>query len=48
MPSSGGTRSLRKQRMVLLRGVQAEVDVAVIFVGAVLADAVDERGDLEL
>ena len=41
-------RSLREQRVVLLRGVQAEVDVAEVFVGADLADAVDERSDLEL
>ena len=39
---------LREQRPVLLRRVQPEVDVAQILVGAVLADAVHERGDLQL
>ena len=39
---------LREQRPVLLRRVQPEVDVAEILVGAVLADAVHERGDLQL
>ena len=39
---------IREQRPVLLRRVQPEVDVAKILVGAVLADAVHERGDLQL
>ena len=39
---------IREQRPVLLRRVQPEVDVAQILVGAVLADAVHERGDLQL
>ena len=40
--------SIREQRAVLLGRVQAEVDVAEIFVGAVFADALDQRRDLEL
>ena len=39
---------IREQRPVLLGRVQPEVDVAKILVGAVLADAVHERGDLQL
>ena len=40
--------SLRKQRAVLLGRVQTEVDVAEMFVGAVLADALHQRRDLKL